>query len=195
MDALKEVGNIGAGNAATALSTLLSKTIKINVPRVRFLPFDEVAEIVGGHEALTAGIFMRFTGDIDGNILIIINEDDVAYYLKLLLGYDVTSPHQPNQMEISALSELGNIVASSYLVALTNFSGLSMRVTTPSFAMDMAGAILSFPLSLYGFLGEMAFLIETKFIEGLDGRKFHFFLIPDDTSLQTILKAIGVVRV
>lgn len=85
LDALKEVGNIGAGNAATALSTLLSKTIKINVPNASLMPFDDVPKTVGGHEKVVAGIFMRFTGDIDGNILIIIDESDLKAILGLLL--------------------------------------------------------------------------------------------------------------
>lgn len=95
-------------------------------------------------------------------------------------------------MEVSALAELGNIVASSYLIALSNFSKLNTKLSVPAFALDMAGAILSFPLSLYGYQGDMAFLIETEFMEGLEGNRLHFFLIPDDKSLKLILKAIGV---
>jgi chemotaxis protein CheC len=192
LDALKEVGNIGAGNAATALSILLSKTIKINVPQAKLMPFDDVAKTVGGHEEVVAGLFMRFTGDIDGNILVIIDEGDLKTLLELLLRQTVEYSGNLSPLEVSALSELGNIVASSYLVALSNFSKLSMKLFVPAFALDMAGAILSFPLSLYGYLGDMAFLIETEFVEGLEGIKLHFFLIPDDESLKVILKAIGV---
>nr|WP_273701852.1 chemotaxis protein CheC [Tepidanaerobacter acetatoxydans] len=95
-------------------------------------------------------------------------------------------------MEKSALLELGNIVGSSYVVALSDLTKLSLKVSVPSLAFDMAGAIISFPLSLYGYMGDTAFLIDTEFTEGLDGTKLHYFLIPDDESLKLLLKAIGV---
>ena len=135
---------------------------------------------------------MRFTGDIDGNILIVIDERDVRDLIELLFKQKTTNSMDLSPLEVSALGELGNIVASSYIVALSDFSKLTMKLSVPSFALDMAGAILSFPLSLYGYLGDMAFLIDTEFIEGLEGTKLHFFLIPDDESLKSILKAIGV---
>jgi len=191
LDALREIGNIGAGNAATALSLLLSNRINMNVPKVAIIPFDDVSNFAGGPENLVTGIFMRITGDISGNILIIIpktNAYNLLYYLlKQKPGEDGFS-----SLEESALTEVGNIIASSYIVALSDFTKLTMKITTPGFAYDMAGAILSFPLSLYGYMGDTAFLIETKFTEGIDDINFHFFLIPDDESLKVLLKAIGV---
>lgn len=191
LDALKEIGNIGAGNAATALSMILSCKIKMNVPRVAIIPFDDVSNSVGGPENLVAGIFMRITGDINGNILLIAPKVNAYNLLKYLLKKE---PDEKgfSAMEESALTEMGNIIASSYVVALSDFTKLSMKISVPSFAYDMAGAILSFPLSLYGYMGDTAFLIETEFAEGIDDLKFHFFLIPDDASLKVLLKAIGV---
>lgn len=191
LDALKEIGNIGAGNAATALSLLLSSKISMDVPQVAIIPFDDVSNSVGGPENLVTGIFMRITGDISGNILIIIpkaNARNLLYHLlKQKPGEDAFS-----SMEESALTEVGNIIAGSYIVALSDFTKLTMKITAPDFAYDMAGAILSFPLSLYGYMGDTAFLIETRFTQCIDNINFHFFLIPDDESLKVLLKAIGV---
>lgn len=192
IDALKEIGNIGAGNAATALSTLLSKKIIIKVPQIKIIPFDEVSKSVGGPEKLVVGIFMRITGDIDGNILIIIPERDAYNLTETLLSKQKDRNVDFSDMEKSALLELGNIVGSSYVVALSDLTKLSLKVSVPSLAFDMAGAIISFPLSLYGYMGDTAFLIDTEFTEGLDGTKLHYFLIPDDESLKLLLKAIGV---
>ncbi len=192
IDALKEIGNIGAGNAATALSMMLSKKITIKVPQVRIIPFNEVSELVGGPEKLVAGIFLRISGDIDGNILIIISEQDARSLTKILLNYIGDTNCDLPEMEESALTELGNIIGSSYIAALSELTRLSLKVSVPSLAIDMAGAIISFPLSLYGYLGDTAFLIETEFVEGLAGIKLHYLMIPDDKSLKQLLKAIGV---
>ena len=106
IDALKEIGNIGAGNAATALSMMLSKKITIKVPQVRIIPFNEVSELVGGPEKLVAGIFLRISGDIDGNILIIISEQDARSLTKILLNYIGDTNCDLPEMEESALTEL-----------------------------------------------------------------------------------------
>ncbi|MDD4568963.1 MAG: chemotaxis protein CheC [Tepidanaerobacteraceae bacterium] len=192
IDALKEIGNIGAGNAATALSLLLSKKIIIKVPKIRVLPFDEVSKSVGGPEKLVVGIFMRISGDIDGNILMVISEQDAYNLTEILLNIKRDKDWSFSNMEKSALMELGNIVGSSYIVALSELTKLSLKISVPSLAFDMAGAIISFPLSLYGYLGDTAFLIDTEFCEGLDGIKLHYLLIPDDESLKLLLNAIGV---
>jgi len=192
IDALKEIGNIGAGNAATALSMMLSKKITIKVPQVKIIPFDEVSESVGGPEKLVVGIFLRISGDIDGNILIVISEQDSYTLAKTLLNENRNINRDFSEMEQSALTELGNIIGSSYVAALSELTKLALRISVPSMAFDMAGAIISFPLSLYGYLGDTAFLIETEFVEGLAGIKLHYFMIPDDKSLRQLLNAIGV---
>jgi len=192
IDALKEIGNIGAGNAATALSMMLSKKITIKVPQVKILPFDEVSETVGGPEKLVVGIFLRISGDIDGNILIVISEENAYTLAKTLLNDNRNINRDFSELEESALMELGNILGSSYIAALSELTKLSLRISVPSMAFDMAGAIISFPLSLYGYLGDTAFLIETEFVEGLAGIKLHYLMIPDDKSLKRLLDAIGV---
>jgi chemotaxis protein CheC len=193
LDALKEIGNIGAGNAATALSLLLTKRIQMKIPQVEFIPFDEVSNSIGGPENLVVGIFMRFWGDIDGNILLIVPKKDAYNLIKNLLNEEKgQDDNELSAMQESALLEMGNIVASSFISALSDFTRLQLKVSVPGIAFDMAGAILNFPLSIYGYMGDTAFLIDTEFVEGIDGVKIHFFLIPDDESLKVLLKAIGV---
>ncbi len=192
LDALKEICNIGAGNAATSLSIIISKKVRINVPQIKVMPFEEVSNSVGGPEKLVAGIFARISGEIEGNILIIFSDDDAYNLVGSLLQQTIDRSHGFSTMGESALIELGNIISSSYVAALSDFTGLNAKISVPGFAFDMAGAILSFPLSLYGYMGDTAFLIETQFIGGLDGGRLHFFLIPDDKSLKLLLKAIGV---
>ena len=195
LDALKEVGNIGAGTAATSLSKLLNRKVNMNVPEIKILSFNEVETVVGGAEKLVAGIYLEFVGDIQGTILYILDRDSADNLLRFLIpNYCVNSQSGFSTIESSALREVGNILASAYLGSLSTFTGLSVKPSVPALAYDMAGAILSVPLIEFGQISEQAFFIETIFIDGLDRIKGNFFLIPNIDSYPIILKSLGVIK-
>jgi chemotaxis protein CheC len=192
MDVLKEVGNIGAGHAATALSRLLDKPVDMLVPTVKMVPFEEISNSVGGSEQVVIAIFLRVEGETPGNIFFILSQESAKKMLKNLVGIDVQNEGQYSEMEISALNEIGNILAGSYLTSLADFTNLYMTPTVPSLAIDMAGAILSYGLLQFGEMGDQALFIDTKFLDGVDEIEGHFFLIPDPESFQKIFSALGV---
>ncbi|MBH5316619.1 chemotaxis protein CheC [Paenibacillus sp. GSMTC-2017] len=192
LDVLKEVGNIGAGNAATALSKLLDKPVDMAVPRVSLVPFEEVAERVGGAEQIVLAVFLRVEGEAPGNMFFIIEEASAKRMLKQLLAMNHQDDDGYSEMELSALCEIGNILAGSYLSSLADFTRLSMVPSVPAIAHDMAGAILSYGLMQYGEMGDSALLIETTFLEDRQSLDGHFFLIPDPESFNKIFKSLGV---
>ncbi|MEK3786610.1 MULTISPECIES: chemotaxis protein CheC [Paenibacillus] len=192
LDVLKEVGNIGAGNAATALSRLLDKPIDMGVPKVQLLPFEEIAEKVGGPERLVIAIFFRVEGEVPGNLFFILSPEAAKSLVRRLAGIESDDDETFNEMEHSALSEIGNILAGSYLSSLADFTKLSMFPTVPGLAMDMAGAILSYGLLQFGQMGNDALLIDTAFLEGQDQIEGQFFLIPDPESFAKIFESLGV---
>jgi chemotaxis protein CheC len=192
MDVLKEIGNIGAGNAATALSLMLNKPIDMSVPKVRILGFEEVSDVVGGAEQIVVAIFLRVEGDAPGNLFFILSIESAKSLLRRLAGINVSENDTFNEMELSALNEIGNILSGSYLSSLADFTNLSMYPTVPSLAIDMAGAILSYGLLQYGDMGDVALLIDTKFLEGDQVVDGQFFLIPDPESFSKIFKSLGV---
>nr|WP_206764617.1 chemotaxis protein CheC [Paenibacillus larvae] len=192
MDVLKEVGNIGAGHAATALSTLLSKPVDMTVPSVRLVPFESIAESVGGDEQIVLAVFLRVLGDAPGNMFFIMDTASAKNLLRSMAGMDITSYEKFSEMEYSALGEIGNILVGSYVSSLADFTGLSLSPTVPSLAIDMAGAVLSFGLLQFGQMGDQALLIDTKFLEGQEEVRGHFFLIPDPESFGMIFSALGV---
>ncbi|NRF91208.1 chemotaxis protein CheC [Paenibacillus frigoriresistens] len=192
MDVLKEVGNIGAGHAATALSTLLDKPIDMLVPKVRMLPFEEICDSVGGAETVVLAIFLRVDGDAPGNMFFILDLDTAKNMLRDLIGLNIENQEEYSELELSALNEIGNILAGSYLSSLADFTNLNMQPTVPSLAIDMAGAILSYGLLQFGQMGDQALLIDTKFMEGENEVQGHFFLIPDPESFGKIFSALGV---
>lgn len=192
MDVLKEVGNIGAGNAATALSQLLNKPIDMAVPKVQLLNFEEITDKVGGAEELVYAVFLRVEGEAPGNLFFILSPEAAMNLLNRVAGIEISDNMELGEMELSALSEIGNILAGSYLSSLADFTSLTMYPTVPALAMDMAGAILGYGLLQFGQMGDDALLIDTTFFEGQNEIEGQFFLIPDPESFPKIFKSLGV---
>ncbi|MGE5677897.1 MAG: chemotaxis protein CheC [Pseudomonadota bacterium] len=192
IDVLREIGNIGAGNAATALSKMISKRIDMDVPKVNILEFRNVAELVGGPEEEVVGIYFKVTGDITGSIMFLLEKKSAKLLVNLLMSKEDDNV-AIDEMEFSALQEVGNILSGSYLSSLATLTGLKLNVSVPSLAMDMAGAILSVPVILFGQVGDKVMLIETDFNEGTNRVKGNFFLVPDEDSFEILLKSLGVI--
>lgn len=190
-DVLREIGNIGAGHAATALSKLMQKEIDMKVPQVRIIPFDEVADCVGGAENVVVTVFLRVEGDSPGNMFFILDMDSATHLLHQVTGISKTV-QEWGEMEVSALHEIGNILTGSYLSSLADFTQLNLQPSVPGLAVDMAGAILSYGLYALGQTGDFALTIDTAFFEGNDQVKGNFFLIPDPDSLPILFRSLGV---
>lgn len=189
-DVLKELGNIGAGNATTALAQMLQCKVDMSVPQVRLLEFQDVATLMGGEEQLMAGIYLGVEGDINGSIMFLLEKDVARHLVGKIMGIEQEGT-EFTEMEMSALQEVGNIITGSYLNSLSSLTGLSIYPTVPSLAIDMAGAILSVPAIEFGTLGDKILLIQTQFSDEvqLDG---FFVMIPDLESYGRILSSLGI---
>ncbi|UOE92820.1 chemotaxis protein CheC [Alkalihalobacillus sp. LMS39] len=197
LDVLKEVGNIGAGNAATALSKLLNKFIEMKVPSVRIVSFQEITELVGGTDTVVAAIFLRLEGDAPGNMFFLVPIDEAEQLIHRLVGDDTFQLSSPPYEEIglSAFQEVGNILAGSYLSALSDFTKLNLQPSVPALSIDMAGAILSYGLIELSQIGDYAIVIDTEITElnrKSEHSNGHFFLLPDPDSFSKIFNALGV---
>jgi len=192
LDALKEIGNVGAGNSATALSQLINRKIDMTVPQIAIMPLGDVPDVVGGPEAMVVGVFLRVYGPAPSSILFLLPRESAFSLVDMLMGREQGYTTSLDSMDESALMEIGNILAGAYLNALSHFTKLTLLPSIPALAMDMAGAILNVVLVQLGEMGDHALVIETEFATENDGVKGHFFLIPDPGSLNTILAAIGV---
>lgn len=191
-DVLTEIGNIGAGNATTALSQLINAKIDMYVPQVRMLTFAELAEIIGGAETLVAGILLNLSDDITGSMLFILESSDAKMLVKQLVGCESDDEESFSEMEKSALQEIGNIISGAYLSAISSMTNLTINVSVPSMAFDMAGAILSVPAIEFGKLGDRALLIESRFKDLDVDISGYFILIPTMESYESILKSLGL---
>jgi len=191
LDALKELGNIGAGNSATALSQILNKKVDMSVPRVKVYPINEIPELFGGSENIVVGVLLKMFGDMQGSLMFLMDEDSAKKLLTdMMLGQEIDNLTE--ELPMSAIMEVGNIISSSYLNSLSFFSKLTIIPSTPAFAYDMAGAILGTILYEVSELSDQVLLIETDFLGNGEAVKGHFFVLPDLPSLGILLKAVGV---
>ncbi len=192
IDVLREISNIGCGNAATALSTMLNKRIDMELPSVNILPLAEAPDLLGGAELLVTGVFFQAIDDLPCSILWLLKQDSVGSLLSLLFGMDITTDPPYTSMEQSALMEVGNILSSSYLGALSRFTGLNFQLSVPALATDMAGAILDIALMQLGSYSDQALVIKNSLREGDESVEANFLLLPDPELLQRIFQALGV---
>jgi len=194
MDVLKEIGNIGAGNAVTALAKMIDKRVDMAVPKARILGFDKVTQILGGEEILVVGILLNVTGDITGYMMFILDINAARQLINILLDDNKRTSLEFDELELSVLKEIGNILTSSYLSAMAGLTNLRIMPSVPELAIDMAGAILSVPAIEFGKIGDSVLYIETEFSEGSTKVFGDFLLIPDIDSYEVLLKALGVIE-
>lgn len=189
-DVLKEIGNIGAGNATTALAQLMQCKVDMSVPQVKMLEFKEMGEKMGGEETIMAGIYLAIEGDITGSIMFLLEKQAARHLVDKLMGME-TEGEEFSEMEFSALKEVGNIITGAYLNSLSSLTNLVIYPSIPDLTVDMAGAILSVPAIQFGEVGDKMLLIQTQFFDEqvLDG---YFILVPDLDSYSKILKALGI---
>jgi chemotaxis protein CheC len=194
LDALREVANIGAGHAATALSQMTGRTTMISVPRVSVRSLDDVPELLGAADSVIAAVLMHMMGDLTGRTLVIFPEPSARMLCDILLRRPEGTTMAFGEMEQSGIKEVGNILVSAYLTALSDFMGMMLVPSVPSLVVDQSGAILTTTYLSFGHDRDYVFCVETAFevagsTERLEG---HFLLLPDVPSLRAILDAIRV---
>jgi len=193
LDVLREIGNIGAGNAATAMAKMLDNKVDMKVPVAKIMEFKDISEILGGAELIVVGILLQISGDLTGYMMFILQKEAASSLVNMLMRRDSNLSDEFSDIDISALKEIGNIMASSYLSALSTLTNLRIKPSVPQLAIDMAGAIISVPAIQFGKVGDTALYIETEFIDGNNRILGEFFLIPDIETYDVLLKALGVI--
>lgn len=195
-DVLKEIGNIGAGNATTALSKMLSIKMDMSVPQVALLPFKEIESVIGSEDQTVVGILLGIEGDIDGMMMFLFDMKSAHHLVNTLMMRDISidedlGPDSFSEMEMSALNEIGNIVSGSYLTAISTLTSMKMVATVPDMKVDMVGALLSVPATEFGKYGDKLLMIQSEFGE-MDFVTGYFLLIPELESYDKILTSLGM---
>lgn len=192
IDALREIGSIGTGNAATSLSGVLDKKIEITMPEVRIMEYNEAIATMGGPEKIVSGVLKKLSGEINGIVLFIQTLDFINVVLESVLKRKVNDYQELEELEISALTEIGNIVISSYITPIATMTDTKIDLSTPYISINMLGAILSEPMVAYGYQTDKLMTINGNFIYNNKEVYSNLILAPDISSLNYILKQLGV---
>ncbi|HBV85994.1 chemotaxis protein CheC [Desulfosporosinus sp.] len=191
LDALREIANIGSGHAATALSTLLQRRIDMSVPEVWAVPFEQVSSIVGQLDTPQAVIYVKVEGEAPGKAVFFFPVESAEIVVQALFGTEEPMDIYMGEMAQSALKEVGNILVSSFIIALTQFSGIPLQPSVPALAVDMIGASLDGIFLEEGVLDDTVLFIDTQ-LTGIPKIEGQFIFLPDDGSLKKLLGAMGV---
>ena len=192
IDTLREIGSIGTGNAATALSGMLGSPVRITLPEVRIMGYNEAIDWIGGPEPVTAGVLVHIGGQLNGIVLSVQPLEFINLILDRMLSTTITDYSQLDELARSALLEVGNIMISTFINALSGLAGLKVELTVPSLTVDMQGAILTVPMAEYG--GQTDYLMTIGGNFSCDGNELpcRLLLSPDIRSLNFLLRKLGV---
>lgn len=188
-NALEELGNIGAGNAVTSLSMMLSSELTISRPQVEICDFNILEDKLGGADATVVGVLSTVSGDMDAKILFVLGIDDARNLVKTLMGQDID---WNSEIGFSAVNEIANILIGSYVSSLEALSGLKVRHSLPQICVDMAGSILSVPCIEFGMVSDKALVINSQFKNGSNAVDGYIMLLAEVHSFNLLLNKLGI---
>jgi len=186
LDALRELANIGAGTASTALSGMLGRSVDVSVPNAQALPFAEAVEAAGDAEAEVTGIVLEIVGELGGTVLLLVPAADADAICRLL------GVEPDDEVALSALGEIGNIVGTSYINALASMTGMEIEPTPPATTTDMLGAIVESVLAGAAITGDVALLLDSNLVVEREGCSIGFLLVPDQGGVELLLERLGL---
>jgi chemotaxis protein CheC len=186
LDALRELANIGSGTASTALSSLLGRSVDISVPKAKALPFAEAVDAAGPAEQDITGIVLGIVGDMHGTVLLLVPPADADAMCRML------GVEPDDEVALSALGEIGNIVGTSYINALAGMTGMELEPTPPATATDMLGALVASVLAGQAHAGDTALMLESNLVVEGEDCSVSFLLVPDQGGVATLLARLGL---
>ncbi|MCR5508130.1 MAG: chemotaxis protein CheC [Lachnospiraceae bacterium] len=192
IDVLREIGNIGSGNACTALAMLLNTFVDMSVPSVRLLDLDSVKEFLGGQDSEVLGIRIGVKEDLTGMMIHIVKKPFAEKIINTFYPKELTSLGELNDMDLSVLAEMGNITSGAYANALATLSGMKVDILTPDYHVNTVGEILQIPLKEYAEIGDKILVIDEQFIMGDEKMTSHMLLVLDNASLQKLFSRLGI---
>ncbi|WP_394523116.1 chemotaxis protein CheC [Lacrimispora sp. JR3] len=192
LDLIREIGSIGTGNSATALSSMLGKSVRMTLPDVQILGYNEAIKFLGDPEEIVAAILVKMTGEINGLMLFILKLDFINEVLSSVMQKEIKDYYQLNVMETSALEEIGNIIISSYVNAMSTLSDVTINLSVPDIAVNMLGGILSVPMVEFGYQTDKMMMISGQFVIGGKALQSDLLMMPDIESLNFLMEKLGI---
>lgn len=194
LDALREISNIGLGNAITSLAQLVNRRINMDVPLTTFMPLEKTVSLAGGDEELVSCVSVRLTGEVPGMVLFLFNHESTLKLVDMLMGLEPGTTAELDEMGASAVMEVGNVLTGSFISAIYSMTSLDIHAAVPMFAHDMLGAILTSLMVAGGRTEDMVLVIETRLFQEQSDASIngHFFLVTGPETTEKLLKALGL---
>lgn len=192
IDVFREIGSIGTGHAATALSSTLSTKITMSLPEVNIMGYDQAISSLGGAEKVVSAVLVNMTGEVSGMMLYLMDISLIQLILEKFGLPVIDNYSQIDEMTTSAATEIANIIISSYANALSQLSGVSITLSVPSIAVNMLGGIMSVPMIEYGYSTDKIMMVGGKFIYQGTALSSNLIMLPDIKSLNFLLHKLGV---
>lgn len=186
-DMMREIGSIGTGNAATALSSLLKIGVEMTVPNVEILGYNEAVDLLGHPEEMVSGVLVQMSGDLSGVMLFLMKMDFINEVLQCVLQKNIDGYEQMGEMEVSAATEVGNIIISSYILSLSKLADMDISLSVPAFSVNMLGGIMTVPMAEFGYVSDKLMMITGKCIIGGRNVDSNLLLLPDIQSLNYLM--------
>lgn len=190
LEIVREFANIGAGNAATALASLLDMELVNEVTSCRLLQISEVAEWLGGAEQVVAGTYTQLCGDLRSGVLLVFPHESAKTLIRHL-SKEEADLSGLSQIQTSAICEAGNICLCWYLVAVSKMIDTDLIPAPPGATVDLLGAVLDIPLATLGATVDHVIAVHTVF-KGVDQVfEGYFLMLPENKMLETIMDRMG----
>ena len=192
IDVLREIANIGSGNAASSLSRMLGHTVNISIPDIGIKGFDEAYEVLGGVEAVMVGTLLMLSGEISGMMMFLLPIEVVCDLVNMLMFTDIKSHEEIDEMGYSVINEVSNIMSASFVNAIADMTDLPVDISPPEAALDMLGSIMSVPSIYFAKMSDTLLLIQNEL--EIEGRKTSasVLLLPDMESLTKLMISLEI---
>lgn len=192
MSAVHEMANIGLGHAMTSLATMTGHTFNMAIPNVDSVPVATITELVGGSEELTVGVLMPFEGETEGHTAFLFPWESAQGIWKMLLGAAPETPEVIDELHASVMLEIGNILNSSFLNAISDMTQLKMHATPPVVSVDMAISVVSSIVCTAEEHESIALAVETSIYDEDSEVKGYFLCIPTIETLKRLFERLGI---
>lgn len=193
MDIIREIASIGTGYAATSLAEMLGKEVRMTIPEINILGYNDTIEKVGDPEEGIAAVLTCMSGEVEGIMLFLLRLDFINEVLEKMLGQNVNDYADMTEMEVSVLSEVGNIIISSYANAISTLSGIAIKLSVPSISVNMLGGILTVPMAEFGYVTDKLLMIDGQLLVNEKKLNSTILMMPDIKSLNVLMEKLGSV--
>lgn len=192
LDVMREIGNIGAGNACTALSVLLGTTIDMSVPQVQLLGYESTAEHLGGEDNMVIGLKVSITDDLEGMMVHIVQKQFAERIINTFYAKEIDDITTLDEMDSSVLNEMANITSGAYANSMATLTGLLVNIGTPTQIPGKVSDIMQLPITEFVKPGEKILMVDEEFTIGEEHISSNMIMALESDSLEKLFSKLGV---